>query len=302
MLILIAGITGMCGQPCARAALAKGHQVRGVGRSPDKLDADIGSKLESFVTTPDMMDRTALDKAVKGVDAIICALSYLPEVVVDVQLALLRAAERAGVKIFHGASWNFDWTKLQLGDHENYDAYLAFHRIAQLTSSIKPIYGFTGTIMEYIFFWTDRAKPLDKETRTVPYIGTGDERYIYTTVDDLAAYTVAAIEAPGAAQGGYYYVESFRCTTRELAQIYGQARGDLEMKPRCEASTEMAEEMLAEVRRTTDPLNWKEYIGLAYVTLMNRGKMDFEAVDSKRWAGQVKQTSLKEWFEQHPDV
>ncbi|KAK3938010.1 hypothetical protein QBC46DRAFT_293140 [Diplogelasinospora grovesii] len=302
MLILIAGITGMCGQPCARAALAKGHQVRGIGRNPDKLDADVGSKLESFVTTPDMTDRAALDKAVKGVDAIICALSYLPEVVVDVQLALLRVAERAGVKIFHGASWNYDWTKLQLGDHENYDAYLAFHRTAQLTSSIKPIYGFTGSIIEYIFYWTDRAKPLDKDTHTVPYIGTGDEKYIYITVDDLAAYTVAAIEAPGAAQGGNYYVESFRCTIREFAQMYGQARGGLEMQLRCDASTEMAEEMLAEARRTTDPRNWQKYIGLAYVTLMNNKKIDFDAVDSKRWAGQVKQTSLREWFEQHPDV
>ena len=98
MLVLIAGITGMVGQPCAHHALAKGHQVRGLGRNLDKLDAALSQKLEGFEKISSVYDIDALDRAVKGVDAIISAYTYLPEVVVEGQLLLLRAAERAGVK------------------------------------------------------------------------------------------------------------------------------------------------------------------------------------------------------------
>lgn len=99
MLVLIAGITGTCGQCLARAALAKGHQVRGLGRNPGKLGQELADKLEGFVQSEGIYDIAALDRAVRGVDAIVCAYTYAPETVVDGQILLLRAAERAGVKV-----------------------------------------------------------------------------------------------------------------------------------------------------------------------------------------------------------
>ncbi|KAL1960621.1 hypothetical protein VTO42DRAFT_7200 [Malbranchea cinnamomea] len=104
MLILIAGITGMVGQPCARAALARGHRVRGIGRNPNKLPAAIRDRLEGFVTSSGIYDRAALEEATAGVDAVVCAYSFEPEIVLEGQLLLLRAAERAGVKV---------WTSLE---------------------------------------------------------------------------------------------------------------------------------------------------------------------------------------------
>lgn len=98
MLILIAGITGMVGQPLAEYAISKGHRVRGLGRNPAKLPATIRGNLEGFVTSTGIYDIPALDRAVSGVDAVICAYNFDPEIVVEGQLFLLRAAERAGVK------------------------------------------------------------------------------------------------------------------------------------------------------------------------------------------------------------
>jgi putative NADH-flavin reductase len=95
----MAGITGMCGQPLALAALEKGHQVRGLARNPDKMDKGLLSKLESFVKLQDIYDLAALQRAVDGVDAIVCAYPPHQEVVVEGQLLLLRAAERANVKV-----------------------------------------------------------------------------------------------------------------------------------------------------------------------------------------------------------
>jgi putative NADH-flavin reductase len=99
MLVLIAGLTGTVGQEIVKATLAKGHKVRGLARSPDKLNQDVASALESFVQMKDVYDITAFDNAVQGVDAIVCAWNWAPEVTVDGQILLLRAAERAGVKV-----------------------------------------------------------------------------------------------------------------------------------------------------------------------------------------------------------
>jgi uncharacterized protein YbjT (DUF2867 family) len=99
MLILIYGVTGMVGQATARAALHAGHKVRGISRNPDKLDKDILNRLDSFIKMEDIYDMTALNEAVKGVDAVISAATYTPHALVDGQILLLRASERAGVKV-----------------------------------------------------------------------------------------------------------------------------------------------------------------------------------------------------------
>lgn len=79
MLILIAGITGNVGQHVAQADFTRGHQIRGLGRSPDRLSTSISSRVESFVVSKVYNDIEALDKAVKGVDAVVCAYGGMPE-------------------------------------------------------------------------------------------------------------------------------------------------------------------------------------------------------------------------------
>ncbi|GMF66834.1 unnamed protein product [Aspergillus oryzae] len=106
MLILIAGITGFVGIPCARSAFARGHKVRGLARNIDNLPADVRDRLEGFETMSDPHDIAAMDRATKGVDAIICSFAAVPEMFMESQMMLIRAAERAGVKTFnfHGPS------------------------------------------------------------------------------------------------------------------------------------------------------------------------------------------------------
>ncbi len=99
MLILIAGITGNIGQHTARAGISCKHQIRGLGRSPDKLDAAIHAHLESFILSQNYYDVLALERAVDGVDAVICAYAGVPELILEGQLLLLRAAERVGIKV-----------------------------------------------------------------------------------------------------------------------------------------------------------------------------------------------------------
>lgn len=203
-------------------------------------------------------------------------------------------------QIFHAASWNYDWTKLPLGYHENYDAYIAFKRTAELTSTIKPLYGFTGGIMEWSWYYSDRGNPIDAKSRTVSYFGDGTDQSIWITVDDLAAYTLKAITAPGASNGGLYYVESFRCSWLELGKTYGETHG-IQIEGHSLGDGNVLEGILQKARQEYSPRDYPKYIGLVYAKLINDPAMLYEATDSKRWAD-VKQTSMKEWFEQHPDV
>jgi uncharacterized protein YbjT (DUF2867 family) len=264
------------GTPCAHAALSRGISVRGMGRNKDKVDQALFQRLESFVQCTSIYDIPALDRAVKGVDAVVCANTYAPEVVLEGQLLLLRAAERAGVKIFHAASWNYDWTSSPLGQHEAYDPYIAFEN--------------------------PRGSPWNRESKTLNHMGDGSKAFIYCTADDLAAYTIAAISAPGAEKGGIIRVDSFRLTPEQIVREYEAARGGgVKAQTKQIGSLEDAEKMLAKSRAEIAATEFEKYIALSYVVHMLKGTWDYEASDVEAFRT-VKRTSLREWFEIHPDV
>ena len=232
MLVLIAGITGHVGQHLARHAIAKGLSVRGLARSPEKLDPSI--KLESFIQSKTYYDIPALDAAVKGVDAIIVAYMGTPELQVDGHLLLLRAAERAGVRIFHTASWTYDFRKTKFLEHESYDPYVAFQRIAELTSPIKPIYVLTGVLAEVMFSVEGRADfsprsggVFDPQEKCFEYYGTGEEKYQWTTEEDAAKFSIEIImsERARSGDGGFFSAWSGEHSVLEMVEVYEKIHG-----------------------------------------------------------------------------
>lgn len=138
MLVLIAGVTGNLGSRMIDSFISRGHQVRGLGRNPSKLPSELRQKLENFVEVSSSVDVTGLEKACHGVDAVVCAYQGHPELVVEGQLLLLRAAERMGVKRFVANSWNCDWRDMTLGMQETYDPMLTFQ---QLVITLLPNHG-----------------------------------------------------------------------------------------------------------------------------------------------------------------
>ena len=70
MKLLVLGATGRTGNLIMQKALADGHHVVAIVREPDKLE---GTNAEIIKGTP--YDREALEKAMPGCDAVICALN-----------------------------------------------------------------------------------------------------------------------------------------------------------------------------------------------------------------------------------
>lgn len=206
-----------------------------------------------------------------------------------------------GVQIFHAASWNYDWTLGYLGQHESYDPYLSFHAQARISSRIKPIYMFTGIIADWMFT-NDRDKVWDRDTKTLSYFGDGKKQWICTTMRDIASYTTEAISEPNADKGGFIRVESFRFTPAELTEAYERARsGKVSTHLKNEGSLDDAIAMLAKARETISPVDHEKYVGLSYLEHMLKGTWDYKPVDCERFPS-VKQTTLEEFFKQHPEL
>lgn len=231
MLILIAGVTGNIGSHAARHALAGGHQVRGLGRSPDRLHLNVREQLESFVVSSSYYDIEALDRAVHGVDAVICTYGGLPELHLDAQLLLLRAAERAGVKRYLAASWNYDWRKIPFQSEPIYDAARMFHTQVSITSRIKPIHVFSGMLVDVFFnrggdkgFLPKDCGVWDPVAISMEVWGTGKEPWFFTTEEDAGRFGVEAVTHQNAEKGGFVSVCSFSHSLEEIKTVYEKFR------------------------------------------------------------------------------
>ncbi|KAM0425579.1 hypothetical protein ACHAPT_009110 [Fusarium lateritium] len=306
MLVLIAGITGNIGQKIARCLLNRGQEVRGLGRSPQKLDSQTLAALERFETSSGYDDMPALDRACTDVDAVVCAYNMDPRLQLDGQLLLLRAAERAGVEIYVAASWNGDWSKLELGKHEAYDAFVSFRHHAEMTSPIKPIYVYIGIFAETMFSMFGHGHvgpnmPLvwDSNTKTMSIWGTGHTTWFWTTEADAAEFTAEIIQRDDAAQGGFWNVCSGANSLREIAHIYERERG-VRVTLNIQGSIDELEAKALNARKNGDKRNYHLYTGLFYQLYASNGALSFHKLDNDRL--QVSGTSIEEFLKQHPQI
>jgi hypothetical protein len=280
MLVLIAGITGTLGQFLAKEALSRGLSVRGLGRNPSKLPADLSSKLESFITSQTYYDIPALDLAVHGVDAVICA--YAPSALMDTDahLLLLRAAERANIKIFVASCWNNDWSVMKFGEHEHYDGHIAFEKHVVMTSTINPIYVFTGMFGDYLYTSYSSAEfSFTNGTPKIEFWGHADEyKFPWTAQEDVAAYTIEIMLNEKGVQegaGGMFRVQSGAHDYYELAKAYEDVTGT-KMDVVRKGTEKELEELLAKERKEKGRKRYFEYMGLASELAGAKGQWEYK--------------------------
>ncbi|KAK0893254.1 hypothetical protein LTR02_012941 [Friedmanniomyces endolithicus] len=302
MKILIAGITGNIGQHAASYALSKNHVVRGLGRSPSKLAESISLALESFVTSSSYYDIAALDRAVAGVDAIICAYGGMPELHLDAQLLLFRAAERAGVRRFLAAGWNYDWRVLQLGEEPIYDAAMMFHQQVALTSEIKPCHIFSGMLAEVFFgvegqdgFTPEHGGVWDPVGKKMEVWGSGEEEWCFTTEEDAGKWGVEVVTAAGAEEGGFVSVCSWRASMREIKECYEKVRGGT-VGWRVLGDLEQLRELASEGRKLGLRRFW-EWHRYVFMEKCVSGVWNLEDVANERFPD-VRATSMEEFIRQ----
>lgn len=307
MLILIAGITGNIGSHAARHALMVGHQVRGLGRSPDKMEHTLRSQLESFVVSASYSDIAALDRAVHGVDAVICAYGGLPELHLDAQLPLFRAVDRAGVKRYLAAGWNYDWRKIPFESEPIYDATRMFHSQVSITSKIKPLHIFSGILADVFFncggdkgFLPKDCGVWDPEKRSMDVWGTGKEPWFFTTEEAAGKYGVEVVTSDDAENGGFVNVCSFSHSLEEIKDIYERIRR-VRVTMNQRGTVDDLYRMSSEGRERDGRAGFWDWHRYEFHANCVSGVWNLENLQNERFSN-VKATSLEEYLRTSPDV
>ncbi|OQU97760.1 hypothetical protein CLAIMM_03645 [Cladophialophora immunda] len=294
MLVLIAGVTGSFGPHLIRSALARNHQVRGVGRNPKSLPQDLRNKLESFVEIESYEDAAGLRRACHGVDAVICALRPLAKITLETQLCLLRHAEDAGIKVFVASTWNYDWTRLRFGDLAHYDPDIAFKRHVEMTSSIKPVYFLTGSFAEYtysplVFPVLDKG---DGSGKNIEYWGEPDQMYDWTSMRDAAEFTFETLgqESVKQGEGGIFTFRSGQMSLRQIAAAYEKVHG-VKVGLVCKGSVAELEEIALKAEREGNIQNYWTYL-IYFVHLFTLKRI--WTLQNPEECPQIKRTTLEE--------
>ena len=306
MLVLVTGVTGNVGKHLIDSLTARGHQVRGAARNYDKLDETHRKKLHDFVPLTTYWDVEALDRACSGADAVICAYNGAPEMLVDAQLLLLRAAERAGIKRFIAATWNYDWTKMKFGEHESYDPSILFSSHVKMTSNIKPTYIFCGVLAEVLFsvpghgdFSPKNNGVWDPEKKSFEVWGTGDETWHWTTERDAADFAAAIVSRDDTPEGGFWSVCSGEHTLIEIGEVYERVKGrKVTINKRGNKDELRAKALDARSKGSRD--NFYEYIGWFYQLFTVDRTWVLKKLDNDKLDTKV--TSIEAFLESNPSI
>lgn len=276
MLVLIAGITGSLGQRLAGVAISRGLSVRGLGRNPDSLDTEISEHLESFIKSDSYYDVPALETAVAGVDAVINAYSPIPVLDLDGHLLLIRAAERAQVKIFVASSWSRDWTNIKFNDFEHYNNHLAFEDQIATTSTIRPVYILTGIFTDLLFTaYGPGGFDISGDRPRMRYWGNENtnSKWPWSTQDDAASRTIDILlhgDGVQAGKGGFFKIRSGVTTIEELAAVQEKVFG-VKVDVTRAGSVDDLEKELARLRKEKGRIRYGEYMSEAAALIASKG-------------------------------
>jgi uncharacterized protein YbjT (DUF2867 family) len=93
MKLAVLGATGRTGRLVVEQALAAGHTVTALVRSPEKMPADSSLR----VVTGEATDTSAVSRVLEGADAVISTLGGNGSVITDSTRAIVAAAHQTGV-------------------------------------------------------------------------------------------------------------------------------------------------------------------------------------------------------------
>jgi nucleoside-diphosphate-sugar epimerase len=235
MRVFLAGATGVIGRRLVPMLLAQGHQVTGMIRSPERVDA-----LRALGAEPAIADALDFDGVCAAVSqarpqAVIHQLTSLPRRIDprkmerDFELNdrlrsegtrnLVNAAQAAGVARIVAQSIAFAYapgppgTVHGEGDPLYLDAPSPFARSAKAVDELeRAVLAAEGVVLRYGYFYgpgssISRAGSVGEDVarRRLPIVGGGRGVWSFIHVDDAARATVAALSSGGS--GAYNVVD-----------------------------------------------------------------------------------------------
>lgn len=196
-MILVVGATGLVGREVCRQLVHAGSPVRALVRTGSDDDTVAALRMMGIETVEgDVRDRSSLDRAVRGVDGIVCTISSMPfryepgvndiaTVDTDGVRNLADAAVAAGVPkfVYTSFSGNMDRPFPLRDAKRSVEAWL---RASPLDWTIlRPSYFMEG--------WLSPMVGFDPAQGTATIYGTGERPISWISRKDVASFAVASL-------------------------------------------------------------------------------------------------------------
>jgi len=282
-LVVVAGATGKLGRLVIAELLARpGVRVRALVRDSGKPEAAALAErgVETFAIDVATATDAEREAAVRGAFAVVSTVQGGPDVIVDAQLALLRAAKAAGARRFLPSDYSYDMFGLAEGVNVSSDwrRALAERAEAEAGDGFEVVHLMQGMFADR--FVLGFLGLFDGERRVVRYWGDGTTPIDWTTWEDTARFIVAAA-LDDRRVPSRLYVAGDRMDVLTFAKTWEAAHGQALARERLGS----LEELQAEVqhRLTAEPRNMYAWLPLMYARGMFEGQALHPARYNERW-------------------
>lgn len=291
--ILLVGATGRLGGLIARALLDKpGVTLRCAVRPGSRDKAAPLAQAGARVVEVDLGDPASLERASEGAFAVVSALQGGPDVIIDGQLRLLRAARTAGAARFVPSDYSFNFFGLGEGENVNSDWRRAFARAAEAErGDVSVVHVLNGCFLDRgVLFGFLGA--FDLAAGKAFYWGDGDAPMDFTTYADTALYTAEAATATDAPER--FEVAGDTLDFHGLVRAFAEGSGRSLSVERRGSLADLDQEI--DNRRRAHPDQIFAWLPLMYWRGMLSGKGKLGPLVNDRFPG-IRPTTVKEYVQ-----
>jgi nucleoside-diphosphate-sugar epimerase len=279
-LVVVAGANGRLGRLIVSSLLkTPGVSVRALVRKPADA-ADLASdRVELHPFDLHSAGPAELAAATAGAFSVVSTVQGGPDVIIEGQQKLLRAAKAAGARRFIPSDFSYDLFKLPPGANLNSDWRRAFAEAARKEASadFEVVHVLQGIFMDRLVMGF--LGVLDAERRVIRYWGDGLTPIDWTTWEDTAKFTAAAALDERAVPERLF-VSGDRKTILEFAELWSATHGAVTLE-RLGSLEELADETARQLQQS--PQNMFAWLPLMYARGVFGGEALLGASENGRY-------------------